>query len=323
MKTRFHRPQSLAEALRILGELGDAAWPFAGGTDLALQIRMGRREPRHLVGLADAGLDGIGEEDGALVIGATAPLKAIMAHEAVQRRMPSLVAACGQIGGPPVQTVATLGGNLGNASPAADSVPPLLVDDAIVRLASAKDGAREVALRDWFVGPGQTVRRAGELITAIVVPPVSPDGETNGHRVARTFRKYGPRRSNIISAVTFGARLTISDAGVLAAGVLTAGVLTAGVLTAGVLTDVRLAFGSVAPTPLRAAQTETWLTGKTLTKELGNDDGLLAAVSADIRPISDVRGSDRYKAQLALNSVRFALHQALEAPTGAPGGGAR
>lgn len=292
MKTRFHRPRSLADALSILGDLGDAAWPIAGGTDLTLQIRMGRREPRDLVAVTGIGLDGIREESSALVLGAAAPLVALMAHAAVRRRLPSLAAACGQIGGPQIQTVATLGGNLGNASPAADSVPPLLVDEACVRLESKAGGAREVPLAGWFLGPGKTVRRPDELITAIVVPPPRSDGG----RVLGTFRKYGPRRSNIISAVTFAARLTLSDDGTLE--------------------DVRFALGSVAPTPIRAPKTEAWLAGRRLEPGLANEGGLADAVAADVRPITDVRGSDRYKTQLALNSVRFALHEALEGAKG-------
>lgn len=294
-KTRFHLPRSLPEALALLADLQDAAWPIAGGTDLTLQIRLGRRAVRHLVGVTRAGIDAITREGQDLVLGAAAPLAALIRHAAVRERLPSLVSACAQIGGPQIQTVATLGGNLGNASPAGDSIPPLLVEGARVRLA-ARSGAREVPLEEFFLGPGRTVRRPDELITAVVVPP----DRTDGAAVSRTFRKYGPRRSNIISAVTFAARLAIAD---------------------GRLSAVRLALGSVAPTPLRPRATEAWLTGRPLSRAIGNEPGLAEAIAADVRPISDVRGSERYKTQLALNSVRFALWQALQEAGGRPDAG--
>jgi len=286
-KTRFYLPRSLPEALAILADLGDGAAPIAGGTDLALQLRLGRRPFRHLVGVTRAGLDRIVVDGGDLVIGAAATLADVARHDAVRRRAPELAQACTQIGGPQIQAVATLGGNLGNASPAADSLPPLLVEDARVRLASRSAGERELPLAELLLGPGKTARRPDELITAVVVPDAGGGG---GPAVSQVFRKYGPRRANVISAVTFAARLAVDE---------------------GRIAEARLALGSVAPTAVRARAAEAFLAGRTLGRALGNDPGLAAAVAADVRPIDDVRGSQRYKTQLALNSVRFALWQAL------------
>lgn len=287
MSFRFFRPQSRDEALALLAEHGDAARPIAGGTDLSLRLRRDASFHAHLVCLAGAGLSGVTESDDGITVGATTPLRTLWEHSALRERLPHLVSACRQIGARQIQEVGTLGGNLGNASPAADSAPPLLVEDARVRLASAR-GEREVALTDFFVGPGRTRRAADELIVAIFVPEPTP-ALVARQRLVRFFRKYGPRRANVISAVTFAARLALDGDRLLGA---------------------RLALGCVGPTPRRMPQTEAWLDGRVLCRELLGDPALEETVRGEIAPISDVRGSADYKALLAVNSVRYALWRA-------------
>lgn len=289
MSFAVYRPSDLADALAALQDPG--VRPVAGGTDLVIQLRAGRRTAAKLVPLEGLGLDRIEESDGALRIGAMTRLVDVVAHASVQASLPALVDACVRIGSPQIQAVATLGGNLGNASPAADSVPPLMVYGASVETLSS-EGGRAIPLTALFAGPGRTTLAPGEIIAALHVPlPATPDGTTR-HAV---FRKYGPRRANVISAVTFAAALGLRGRSI---------------------EDAVVALGSVGPTPLRASRTESWLMGRDLEQALRRTESLASAVQADIAPISDVRGGREYKTQLALNSVRFALASALE------GGGA-
>ena len=287
MSFRFFQPRSAREALALLAAHEGEAHPVAGGTDLTLRLRSGAVPRAHLVGLAAAGLDGVDVRDGHLRIGATTTLRTLREHPELRRRLPHLAAACGQIGGPQIQEIATLGGNLGNASPAADSAPPLLVEDAVVRL-SDTSGSRELPLADFFRGPGRTVRRPTELVVAILVPAAPLAG---GRRVRRYFRKYGPRRANVVSAVTFAARIEREGERVARAA---------------------FALGSVAPTPVRARRTEALLAGRRLAPSLLSAPELVAAIEADVAPIDDVRGSAAYKTLLAVNSVRWALWRAIE-----------
>lgn len=282
MAIRFYRPRSKADTLAIMAALGDRAWPVAGGTDLLLQLRAGARDQRHLVSLAQADLHHIAVRDDEVEIGACATLAQLIGHAELRARLPGFVSACGQIGSCQIQAVATVGGNLGNASPAADTATPLLVAESRVRLASAT-GEREVPIDELFLGPGRTCRRPDELIAAIVVP--TPPA-ARGRQIVDHFRKYGPRRANVISATNFAARFELDGHRVAVA---------------------RVAFGSVAPTPIRATATETWLAGRDLGERAHEDAGLAAAVDRDIAPLSDVRGSRAYKTALAENSVRQAL----------------
>jgi xanthine dehydrogenase FAD-binding subunit len=290
MEHQVFTPQSVTELLARMDELREHALPVAGGTDVLLQLRQGRRAPGHLVSLRRAGLADIHEGGDHIEIGAAAPLAAVATHPAVLTWAPVLADACRQIGGPQVQAMGTLGGNLGNASPCADSAPPLFVLGARVCLRSVAN-ERELPVAAFFVGPGRTARAANEVVTAIRVPLAwAPTALGAGHRRVTLFRKYGARRANVISAVNFAALLDISEGGIVQA---------------------RCAAGSVAPRPVRLPTVEDWLCGQSLTAAYAATADLERRVAADIAPIDDVRGSLVYKRQLVMNSVRWALWRAI------------
>ncbi len=212
-------PRSLGEALRMMRDEG-ALVPMAGCSDLYVSLHFGTLPGCRFIDLSRLDeLRGIGRRGTCLSIGALATFTDIQRSALVRRRLPMLAAAAAQIGGRQVQNRATIGGNIGNASPAGDSLPVLAAAEAIVVLRSAA-GERRVPFAGFFTGYRQTVRAADELIAAVEVPPVEG---------AQWFRKVGTRAAQAISKVVM--------AGVRGSG-------------------TRLAVGSVAPTVVRLRETE-------------------------------------------------------------------
>ena len=259
------RPASLDEAVALLAA-NPRARAIAGGTDLVVQLRDGRKTARTLVDLARLGLAGIAERDGGLEIGACTPMADIAADPLVRQRYPALAEAAGLVGAWLIQNRATLGGNLANASPAADAVPPLMVADALVSLAGP-GGRRTLAVAELFLGPGHTALRGGELIVSVFLPP-PPAG-----RAVERFAKVGPRREQIIAMVSLAGRAVVAADGTLGA--------------------VRLALGAVAPTPVRARRAEAFLTGRRPDRETVRE--AVRLLELDIVPIDDVRAPASYR----------------------------
>jgi len=276
----YFAPTSLDAALQLLR--GGAATLLAGGTDLTPQTHAGRvRFAPTLVNLRHVPeLAGIAVADGELRIGALVTVTELMQSEAVRRHAPVLVDAGDHFASGQLRNAATIGGNVCNASPAGDLLVPLLVLDARVELASMREGTRAVRtvpLREFFTGPGHTVRRPDEVLVAMSMP-LPPDGF-----VAR-FCKFGTRPALDISAVAIGLGAVRRER---------------------VLSNVRVAFGAVAPTPARAPRTEAALEGRTL-------DAATIAAAADtardeIRPITDVRASEWYRRELIHNLTKRVL----------------
>jgi len=273
------RPSTIEEALAALGANPDAR-PIAGGTDLVVQLRDGRRSVVRVVDLGRLGLGGIRETADGLAIGAATTMDEIARDPAVARFSPGLAAAAGWVGAWPIQCRATLGGNLANASPAADGAPPLLVAGARVRARSLA-GEREIAIEELFLGPGRTALAAGELITSVLLPEPLPAG--GGER----FFKLGPRREQVLSIVSLAARVASVESGRLR--------------------GVRLALGAVAPTPLRAPRTEARLEGA------APDPATLAEAArildGEIAPIDDLRATAAYRRHAAAVLLRRALQE--------------
>jgi CO/xanthine dehydrogenase FAD-binding subunit len=288
--SRVLRPTSLDEALAMLA--GDPrARALAGGTDLVVQLRDGRRCVETLVDIGALRLSGIVERDGGVEIGAGTSMDAIARDPLVRRRWPVVAEAAGVVGAWPIQCRATLGGNLANASPAADTAPALLAADALVSLASHW-ARRVVPIDAFFLGPGRTVLGADELIVALFLPP--PPG---GHRLER-FTKVGPRREQAIATVSLAARATVADDGGL--------------------TDVRLALGAVAPTPVRARRAEAFLTGRIPDGETRRHAVRFA--EAEISPIDDVRALASYRRLAAATLIDRFLLECAAAPREATDG---
>ncbi len=273
-------PSSVAEAVRFL-RTGDATI-LAGGTDLMPQTQAGRvRFRRVLVNVRRIPeLLGIAQADGTIRIGALTTVTEIMESDVVRAALPVLAEAGDHFASAQLRNAATIGGNICNASPAGDMLVPLLVLDAEVELVGDADGvlaARRLPLAEFFTGPGKTRRAPGELLVAVHIPQPAEGF------VAR-FVKFGTRPALDISAISIGV---------------------AGVLRNKALTGVRVAFGAVAPTPMRAQETEAALEGRPLTADT------IAAVAgvarAEVHPITDVRASDWYRLELVTNLMRRVL----------------
>jgi CO/xanthine dehydrogenase FAD-binding subunit len=192
----------------------------------------------------------------------------------------ALQQAARQVGGRQVQVAGTLGGNLCNASPAADGVPPLLVLEAEVELASAT-GTRRLALQDFILGPRKTALKPGEVMTAILIPPHGLQGRS-------AFEKLGARRHLVISIAMVAARLVVEG---------------------GRLTDVAIAVGSCSAVASRLPRVEAALTGATVDQALGRVSA--ADVAASLSPIDDVRATANYRSHAAAELVRRAVKGAL------------
>lgn len=262
------RPESLDRALELLQD-SPPPTPVCGGTDLLVQLRARRREAAILMDISHLPLSGIRRQGDSLVIGATTTMEAISESEVVRSAAPALATAAGQVGAWPIQCRATLGGNLANASPAADTAPPLVTAGAELAIASAW-GLRTVPVQDFFLAPGQTVLESGELIVEVRVPALDTGP---GVRRWERFVKLGPRREQIISVVSLALRTIVAPDGRLR--------------------DCRIALGSVGPKPLRARFAERALEGHRPEKKVRHEAVL--ALQSDISPIDDVRAPERYR----------------------------
>jgi CO/xanthine dehydrogenase FAD-binding subunit len=274
---RWHAPRSLTETLAILSA-EPRALPFAGGTDLMVLMRLGMLDATHFVdirGLSE--LSGIGEDGDGLVVGALTTYTEIAASPIVAERYPLLAAAARVSGAWAVQNRGTLGGSIGNASPAADTPPVLIVYDAQIELAGSR-GTRWLPYREFHVGYKLTRREPGELITRIFLRP--PGG-------ARGFyRKVGTRSAQAISKVCLAGLAMWRDDR---------------------LDEVCIALGSVAPTVLEARRTADYLRGRP--NRAIDRQAARAALDSELAPIDDIRSTARYRRTVAGNLLEQFLDE--------------
>jgi xanthine dehydrogenase small subunit len=251
-------PKSLADALKMLRDEGPLV-PMAGCTDLYVSLNFGTLKETRFLNLwrLDA-LRGIGVRGDLLSIGALATHTDLIRSPLIRKRLPMLTAAAREVGGAQIQNRGTIGGNVANASPAGDTLPVLAVADAIVVLKSA-GGTRRVPFAAFYTGYRQTVRRPDELIAAFEISKVPGP---------QYFRKVGTRAAQAISKVV-----------VAACG----------------RERPRLAFGSVAPTVVRASRTEAALASG------ASIDDAQRTLTAEIAPIDDIRSTADYRRRVAAN----------------------
>ncbi len=265
----FAAPVDLDEALRLLGGTA-ASRPLAGGTDLIDQLNTGRRSTdlvvdlKRIPSLMRLEVDGDG-----LHIGGARSCTDVQQHSAVRADYAGLAEACGLIGSIQVQNRAAVAGNVCNAAPSADTIPALISLGARAILRS-QNGTREVPLDEFFVGPGQTVLKDGEILEELVLP-------TPPRSSASAYLRFIPRNEMDIAIAGVGSYLEVDP-------------------DSRVVTRARIALAAVAPTPVRATETESHLEGKVLSGELIDEAAALAPGSAS--PISDVRGSADFRLEL-------------------------
>jgi CO/xanthine dehydrogenase FAD-binding subunit len=265
-------PRTLGDALALLRDEPGVWRPFAGGTDLMVLLEAGRLEHRKFFSIAHLKeLRGVEESGGQVTIGALTTYTDVRRNALLAREFPMLAQAASETGGLAIQNRGTLGGNIANASPAADSPPALLAYGAEVELVSAS-GARRVGYAEFHTGYKRMVMREDELIARVRLK--------RPREGARHFyRKVGTRRAQAISKVCFAAFAEVEEGGALG--------------------EVRIALGSVAPTVLRCRETEALLRGRRLDASLTKE--ALAGLAREVAPIDDVRSTARYRQRVARN----------------------
>jgi len=276
---RYVRVDSIPEILNALCE--DGARLLAGGTDLIVKMRSGLAAPTVLIDISDVEcLRGVSETDGVVEIGAATPEEDLLASALLRERLPLLAKVLGALGSVQIRNRGTLGGNLVNASPAADGAVPLLLYDAEVLLTS-RNGDRVLSVESFLRGPGQTALEEFEFVRAVRLP--IPDRPFQPF-----FHKVGRRRALTIAIASVGALIHIEDNRVM---------------------ETRFAAGSVAPVPLRLRRLEDRLRGAPLSESMLAECAPLAAES--VSPISDVRASAEYRRAVVGGLVMRALRSTL------------
>jgi CO/xanthine dehydrogenase FAD-binding subunit len=273
-------PRSLAAALSALEHANAESRALAGGTDLMVEFATGRTRPDFVVDVWRVDeLRGIRDERSGVRIGALSTCRDLLASQIVRERADLLALAADEVGAEQIKNRATLGGNLGTASPASDLGPVLFALDARVRLVSSR-GARELSIDEFWTGYRKTARAADELIESVLIPARAP-GERRG------FRKVGTRRAQSISKVVVAAAVQLEN---------------------GLIRSVRAAAGSVAERTLRLPTLERELAGARPSAELFERVTRLSA-ARDIRPIDDVRSSASYRTHVFQRITRTLLAQ--------------
>ena len=274
-------PQSLSEALEFAANLGGRARFLAGGTDLLVKMKIGAIEPEILIGIKKIReLRTISyDRDAGLAIGALITYRDLCKSPAISASYAILHDVTYVFANEQLLNMGTVGGNICNASPAGDLIPPFLALGAFVELMSPA-GIRSVSLADFFVGPGKTVLQPGELLSRITVPALAADVMGSFLRITRTAED--------LAKVSAAAVLAVRE---------------------GVFADVRLALGAVAPTVIRLPKIEAFLEGRPA------DDNTIetaaSMVAELISPITDLRSTAKYRTKVAGIALKRAINQCI------------
>jgi len=272
----YFAPTEIGEALKLLAKYTKKANILAGGTDIVPKINYYEVKPDILVYIGSLGLDYLKEDDRKLVIGATTLTARLATNALVAKKASALAEAARRSGCIAIRNTGTIGGNLANASPAADLATPLLVMDAQLLLACA-GSKRVVAIRDFFIGPGKTILKSDELIVEIYIPPF------NGKTV---FLKLGRRKAMTLSVVNVAVGLDMSGK---------------------TCNEARIALGAMAPSPMRCTNAEKILQNKSIDKALVTKCAVEAI--AESNPIDDQRATAWYRKKAGTALVARALAQ--------------
>ena len=272
------------EVIHLLSKTGNDARILCGGTDLLVQMRERRRKAGLLIDIKripQVLVLSCNLQEG-LLIGAAVPCQQICRDETVGALYPGLVDAISLIGGTQIQGRASLGGNLCNASPAADSIPALIVHHAVCRIVGP-EGQREVPVEDFCLAPGRTALGHGEFLVAVYVPPPAP-------RFGAYYLRFTPRNEMDIAVVGAGASVILDTSGES-------------------IQSARLALAAVAPVPLFLPEVGEWISGKPASEVVISEAAQMAKELA--RPINDLRGTIPQRKHLSEVLSKRALQQAL------------
>src|SRR5882724_4021631 len=264
-------PRGLGEALELLASESGVWKPFAGGTDLMVLLEAGKLAHRNYLNLWNLKeLRGIEVTDDRISLGALTTYTEVQSNPVLREEFPMLCQAASETGGLAIQNRGTLGGNIVNASPAADSPPALLAYNAELELLSVR-GSRWVPYQSFHTGYKQMIMQPDELLARVRLPRLWPD-------LHHYYRKVGTRKAQAISKVCFAGTARINE---------------------GIVDLVRIALGSIAPIPLRCIKTEDALRGARL--EPGIIEKAKIALAREIVPIDDIRSTKDYRLKVSLN----------------------
>ena len=281
----YTKAKSEEEVVSLLSSDGDGVRVLSGGTDLIVQLREGRRRASLIVdvkGIPEANALVYDPAEG-LRLGAAVACHRICGDATVNQVYPGLIDAISLIGGTAIQGRASVGGNLCNASPAADSIPALIVHRAVCIIAGP-GGRRETPVEAFCTAPGQNVLQRGEFLVALRVPPPPP-------RFGAGYLRFIPRNEMDIAVVGAGASVVLDQ-------------------DRATFVSARIALGAVAPTPLLAPEAGEYLAGKPVSAEAIAQAARIAQAAS--RPISDMRGTAAQRKHLSAVLVRRALEKAVE-----------
>ena len=286
MRFDYFEPATLEEAGELLREGKGARKPLAGGTDIIIQLRRRVVRTQGLVNLKRIPeLWGWAREPGeGLRLGACTPMRDLETAAAVGERFPSITEALRVVGSLQLRNIASVGGNLCNASPSADTAPPLVALGATASVRTPESRLETVPVENFFEGPGASVLGTGGLLLAVEVPEPAPC-------TGDAFERFTPRSAMDIAIASAAAAVTLDAAGERVAA-------------------ARIALGAVAPTPVRALRAEEFVLEKELTPDVVARAG--RAAMDECQPIDDIRGSAAYRRELVGILVRRVLRQAME-----------
>lgn len=278
----YAAPGSLAEAVQLLSA-NPRARPLAGGTDLLVQLRSGQKETDLVMDLKRVSVLNEVRYDceRGLTFGAAVPCCWIHGDRAIRQAYPALAEVASLIGGIQIQNRASIGGNLCNAAPSADSIPVLIAYQAVCRI-TGPGGDREVAAEDFCTGPGRNVLQPGELLVTIHLP--KPQA-----RLGARYLRFTPRNEMDIAVAGAAAAVVVNN---------------------GTFASARIALSAVAPTPLFVREAGDQLAGKPANQESINAAAEIATAAA--KPITDMRGTTEYRRHLCAVLTRRALEAALQ-----------
>ena len=282
----YSAPSSVADVIGLLGA-HPGAMLLAGGTDLLVQMRAARKQPDFVIDIKRVAEMNALHYDAAagLTLGASVPCCNVYEDKTVRTLYPALTETAELIGGIQIQGRASIGGNLCNAAPSADSVPTLIALSAVANVAGPA-GSRQIAVEDFCVAPGKNALAAGEILVSLSIP--APAAGSGAH-----YLRFIPRNEMDIAVAGVGASVVIGG---------------------GVFKAARVALASVAPTPLFVREAGESLVGKAVSDEAIEAAAELAKAAA--KPITDMRGTAEYRKHLCAVLTRRALHTAVKRAQG-------
>jgi len=279
----YRRPASISEAFNARENEPDSRF-VAGGSDIFLLLKKNIIAPDCLISLrAIEELKGIRQIENRVFIGSGTTIRELEKSELIEKKFPALKDAAVNLASPQIRNVATLGGNIVNASPGADTAAPLLIYNAAVIIINAQLIERVVPLTDFFKGPKQVHLQADEIVKSFTLE-IQPPGSGS------TYLKFMKRKAMDLANVGVGVMLNLAENGTCS--------------------DIRIGLATVAPTPIRALKTEAFLKGKVPSEATLTQAGEIAA--GEISPIDDLRGQAWHKIEVVKTYIKRACRQARE-----------